>query len=205
VEVLISQQFTVAAFDFDNTLTICDTLLPFLKHLAGTPSAFQRLFPLVPAFCLYGIGWTSRQEIKELILEKFISQKSFKEVSKQGEFYAEKLLPRYLRKQGIERLQWHLNQGHRCVLVSAAIDLYLKPWGEKAGFHDIICSKCLVDDAGFLTGKLEMKNCWGDEKANRLQSLLGPRENYTLYAYGDSRGDKELLELADFPFFRSFG
>jgi phosphoserine phosphatase len=27
------------------------------------------------------------------------------------------------------------------------------------------------------------------------------RNSYTLYAYGDSRGDKEMLEFADFPTF----
>jgi phosphatidylglycerophosphatase C len=38
----------------------------------------------------------------------------------------------------------------------------------------------------------------------RLETLLGPRDGYTLYAYGDSRGDKALLSAADFPFYKKF-
>jgi len=34
--------------------------------------------------------------------------------------------------------------------------------------------------------------------------LLGSRDSYTLYAYGDSRGDKELLSAADFSFYKKF-
>jgi phosphoserine phosphatase len=45
-------------------------------------------------------------------------------------------------------------------------------------------------------------NCFGPEKVARLTKLLGPKNQYTLYAYGDSRGDRELLELADFKYYR---
>ena len=44
------------------------------------------------------------------------------------------------------------------------------------------------------------KNCWGTEKVRRLQELVGSKEGYVLYAYGDTRGDRELLEYADHPF-----
>lgn len=37
-----------------------------------------------------------------------------------------------------------------------------------------------------------------------MQEYLGPDKEYQLYVYGDSRGDKEVLELADFPFYRKF-
>jgi phosphoserine phosphatase len=35
------------------------------------------------------------------------------------------------------------------------------------------------------------------EKVNRLKELYPERETYHLMAYGDSRGDKELLDYAD--------
>jgi phosphatidylglycerophosphatase C len=39
------------------------------------------------------------------------------------------------------------------------------------------------------------RNCRGAEKAVRLREYLGP-EPVTLFAYGDSRGDRELLAMA---------
>ena len=38
----------------------------------------------------------------------------------------------------------------------------------------------------------------------RLRDYLGSTENVQLYVYGDSRGDQEILALADYPFYRKF-
>lgn len=204
MEVVISQRVTVAAFDFDGTLTTRDTLLPFLQFVAGTGKTCRELIPLIPSLLAYGCGLIERQEIKERVLTRFLSDYSFEELCGLGSEFADKLLASYLKKDGMQRLQWHLDEGHRCVLVSAAIDIYLKPWGKQTGFHDVICSRCAVDGHGRLTGLLEQENCWGEEKVKRLTTMLGQRENYVLYAYGDSRGDRELLALADYAFYRKF-
>jgi phosphoserine phosphatase len=42
------------------------------------------------------------------------------------------------------------------------------------------------------------------EKVNRLNSLLGELTEYRLYVYGDSSGDKEMLAIADKPYYRTF-
>ena len=47
-------------------------------------------------------------------------------------------------------------------------------------------------------------NCKGPEKVRRLAAHLGPLEGLTLEAYGDSRGDRELLQAAALPHYRSF-
>ena len=60
-----------------------------------------------------------------------------------------------------------------------------------------IGTKVEVDLDGKLTGRFLTKNCYGPEKVNRLLEIEPDRKNYFLYAYGDSRGDKEMLECAD--------
>ncbi len=74
--------------------------------------------------------------------------------------------------------------------------------GEKAGFDDVIATRLESHEDGTVTGKLSGANCFGSEKVRRLEALLGAREGYSLYAYGDSRGDKELLSSADYPYYR---
>jgi HAD superfamily hydrolase (TIGR01490 family) len=105
----------------------------------------------------------------------------------------------------MQRFAWHKQQGHRCVIVSASLELYLRPWATAAGFNDVLGSRLEALDDGRTSGKLLGENCFGPEKMRRLETLLGPREGYTLYAYGDSRGDKELLSAADFAFYKKFG
>lgn len=126
------------------------------------------------------------------------------EVQKLGKHFAEGPLKTCLKPQALERLHWHKNEGHTTVLISANLSFYLVPWGQSQGFSHIIASELAVDNQQRVTGKLSGPNCYGQEKVVRLQKLLGPKSNYILYAYGDSPGDKELLELADFPFFRTF-
>ena len=61
----------------------------------------------------------------------------------------------------------------------------------------VLATKMEVDKDGVLTGSFSTANCYGSEKVRRLMEVEPDRENYYLCAYGDSRGDKELLEFAD--------
>ena len=65
----------------------------------------------------------------------------------------------------------------------------------------MLCTHLEADAAGRLTGRLDGPNCRGPEKERRLRAWLTDRglEKATLWAYGDSRGDRELLALADRP------
>jgi phosphoserine phosphatase len=55
-----------------------------------------------------------------------------------------------------------------------------------------------------ITGKLSTANCYGPEKVNRLKKLLSMDDYSTIYAYGDSKGDREMLALAQHPHFKPF-
>jgi HAD superfamily hydrolase (TIGR01490 family) len=111
-------------------------------------------------------------------------------------------LPGLLREEALQRLAWHRRQGHRCVVISASLGVYVQPWALQAGFDEVIASRLETTADGCVTGKLAQGNCYGAEKVRRLEALLGDRAGYTLYAYGDSRGDRELLSLADHAYYR---
>ena len=141
---------------------------------------------------------------KETVLSHTIGGMNINILKQRGEEFAQKMLDSRVRPEARKKLLWHRNQGHRCILISATLDVYLEPWARQAGFQDLICSRLEVNSDNTVRGKLRGLNCWGEEKASRLLQLLGPQKNYTLYAYGDSRGDKELLDFADYPFYRKF-
>lgn len=195
---------TVAAFDFDHTMTNRDSLLPFLIFIHGRGNTYLKMVPLIPYFLGFLFKIVPRQQMKEKILAHFFQNMALSSLQEKGRQYAVEKLDRIVKPSALERLKWHQQQGHRCVLVSASIDAYLVPWGKRHGFDDVICSQLEVTPDLKVTGKLKGLNCWGPEKTKRLSTVLG-QKSYILYAYGDSRGDKELLEMADYPYYRQFG
>lgn len=194
----------IAAFDFDHTMTDRDSLLPFLYQIKGWADATVQLTLLGPAFLSYVSGSLSRQSIKEKILERFIRGKSHRDLEASAAAYAAGLLNHYVKPEPLHRLAWHQAQGHACVLISASLELYLKSWAAQHGFDTVLASRLELNETRKATGRLEGLNCWGAEKVRRLTEFAGPKHTYQLYAYGDSRGDRELLELADYPFYRKF-
>ena len=62
-----------------------------------------------------------------------------------------------------------------------------------------------VED-GKLTGRFKSNNCYGKEKVHRIAEALKSfeRSEYEIEAFGDSRGDKEMLAFADKGHFKPF-
>jgi phosphatidylglycerophosphatase C len=192
----------VAAFDFDGTLTRRDTMFPFLMHILGMSAFVRHVFALSPTLAGYGLGLIRNDIAKEKVFIRCLAGMNMDELRQKGELFAAKVLPNLLRPDAMQRLNWHKQQGHRCVVISASLELYVRPWAINAGFDDVIATHLQTRDAGVVTGKLSGANCFGPEKVRRLQTLLGDRDGYTLYAYGDSRGDRELLSSADYAYYR---
>lgn len=193
----------VAAFDFDGTVTRGDSLLPFLHFAAGTGRFVVRMAASLPTLAGYAAGWIRNDLAKEWVLQRFFSGMPIATLNIVGANFARERLPALVRPEAIARLNWHREQRHRCVLVSASLQLYLQPWANAVGFDHVIGSELELRSGRFVTGRLAGGNCHGAEKLRRLQQLLGPRSGYYLYAYGDSRGDSELLAAADSAYFRT--
>ena len=192
----------VAAFDFDGTLTRRDTLLPFLLYMLGTPAVVRHALVLSPTLAGYGLGLIANDVAKERVFIQCLAGMDAAALQQEAERFAALTLPGLLRQEALQRLAWHKGQGHRCVVISASLALYVQPWAQKSGFDDVIATHLETREDGRISGNLAGKNCFGIEKVRRLEALLGPRGGYTLYAYGDSKGDKELLSSADYAYYR---
>jgi HAD superfamily hydrolase (TIGR01490 family) len=192
----------VAAFDFDGTLTRRDTLLPFLVSALGAPTVVGNALMLAPVLAGYALGLTGNGVAKEKVFIRCFAGMQIAVLRQKAARFVDHVLPGLIRPEAMRRLEWHKKRGHRCVVISASLELYVLPWARKAGFDDVIATRLETAADGRVSGKLSGENCYGHEKVTRLESLLGARNRYTLYAYGDSAGDKELLAYSDFPYFR---
>lgn len=199
-----ANKLVVAAFDFDGTLTHRDTLLPFLLHALGAPAVARHGLVLLPTLAAYGLCLIRNDTAKQRVLVRCLSGMSADELQRDAQRFAASVLPGLLRQEALQRLAWHKQRGHRCVVISASLELYVRPWALASGFDDVIATRLETLPDGCVTGKLSGANCYGPEKVRRLEALMGPRPGYTLYAYGDSRGDRELLSGSDYAFYRRF-
>lgn len=196
---------TIAAFDFDGTITTRDSLLPllFFSHSIGV--TLLKLFLLSPYFLLFILGLYSRQKTKEKILTSFFKGKTKEEMTLLGESYAKNKLPSLVKEEALKKISWHASQGHRLFIVSASIDCYLTPWSKEKGFEGVISSKLDYDEEGRVKGTLLGKNCWGEEKVNKLFNIIKQDpSSVILYVYGDSKGDHALLNKANYSYYKKF-
>ncbi len=193
----------VAVFDFDGTLTKRDSLLPFLWMTAGLWKFWWGLLVMSPVLTAYALKLIPNWRAKELVLIYFLEGIAEEKLQRLGQRFAIQKLPKLLRPKALQRLRWHQEQGHKTILVSASLEAYLLPWAEAMSFDRATGTRLEVIDKR-LKGSIMGKNCYGQEKVERLREMLGDLNQYCIYAYGDSRGDKELLAAATFPYYRDF-
>ena len=51
---------------------------------------------------------------------------------------------------------------------------------------------------------IDGENCSGPEKIRRIKEILNLQDFDKIYAFGNSKGDKEMLSIADHKFFKFF-
>ena len=101
-----------------------------------------------------------------------------------------------MRIDTLSRLKRHIADGAKIYVVSASIEEWVRPIVERYGNVTVLATQVEVNN-GVLTGHFLSKNCYGKEKIHRLLEIEPKREEYHLTAYGDSRGDKEMILQAD--------
>ena len=191
---------TVAAFDVDNTLTVRDCVVPFMKTVGGV-SKLSKVVLSDLGKTIQNVRRRDRDALKMKFIDGIFAGKDAREVESLGVQFASKVADKWLRSDVASRLRWHQEQGHVVILVSASLGAYLHPLGDLLEVDAVLCTE-LEEENGVLTGKLIGQNCRGKEKASRVQKWCqdsGIALEDLMYAYGDSSGDTELLELFSEP------
>jgi phosphatidylglycerophosphatase C len=196
---LSEQSRTVAAFDLDGTLTRRDTLLPFLLRAFGPERTGRALLARSLSLALGLAGGSRRDAAKRALLEHLLAGQPLERLQALAEDFADEVVARRLRPEVRKRMEWHRDSGHELVIVSASPELYVSPIGRRLGADAVLATRLEVGPDGRLTGRLLGRNCRGPEKVARLREWLGSEPVSIAWAYGDSRGDRELLAVAATP------
>jgi phosphatidylglycerophosphatase C len=189
----------VAAFDLDKTLTSRDCVLPFLWTIGRWKFVFASTYRL-PKLVFAALR-RDRDRAKQILTRSALTGRPIAAVEARAEDFARRVQSSWLRSDTVARLEWHVASGHEVVIVSASYETYVQVLADRFGARAALATRLVVDESGRCTGELLGPNCRGAEKAQRLRSWLEERRisAATVYAYGDSAGDRQLLAMATHP------
>jgi phosphatidylglycerophosphatase C len=192
----------VAAFDVDGTLTVRDCVRPFLERVGGRRSIAAALARR-PVETVRGALRRDRDVLKNVVVGGVYRGRSVAAVANAGRDFAHAVVERMLREDTLSRLRWHQRMGHRTVFVSASLASYLDPLAQTLGVERALCTDVATDvsDEAFYADRLAGPNCRAQEKLVRLRGWLDDEgiAGAEIWAYGDSRGDREMLAAAHHP------
>lgn len=218
------------AFDFDGTLTTRDTLPLFIAHARGRCSLLFGLLLYSPLLVLMKLHLADNGQTKERLFGYFFRGMLERDFDAHCASFAHTHTG-ILRKEGLRTIQRALDNGDYVVVLSASIDRWVQPILSQyftpltPNQFSVVGTQIEVVD-GRLTGRFATPNCYGPEKVRRLKEYInekvspaaGDLEGWggkevsptggdiegAIIAYGDSRGDKELLAYANEGHYKPF-
>lgn len=200
------------AFDFDGTLTTADTLLVFIRYACGTWRFFWGFLVHSPLLVLMKLKLYPNYCAKQRIFAWFFRGMKAETFDALCRRFADDnaCLIRPKAKALLSKL---FAEGKSVCVVSASIDNWVRPFftemarGSRSAFY-VLGTQVETDKDGRLTGRFLSNNCYGAEKVKRLckqlPELTTHRCDYHIEAFGDSRGDRELLAFADKAHYKPF-
>lgn len=213
----------IFVFDFDGTLTHADTLLAFIRFACGPVRMLLGFALYAPLLVLMKLKLYPNYKAKQKVFAHFFRGMTLTRFdalctafAKQGEHL--------LRPAARNFINTVRSEAYAMAIVSASIDNWVRPFAEMYLQSDnsqdksqgnvqgnkpslpiiVLGTKVEVDAAGCLTGRFATPNCYGPEKVRRIEAVWPHREQYDVSAFGDSRGDKEMLAYADQGYFKPF-
>lgn len=193
---------TIAFFDFDGTITTKDTLLEFIKYSKGRFKFYLGFLLNSPWLIAFRLKIISNQAAKERILTWFFRNTPLTDFQQTCNQFATDIIPGLLRPKALQEIDILRRKGTTVVVVSASPENWIRPWAGSLEINLIATRLQVKEDK--LTGKITDKNCHGKEKVARIQTLYQLSDYSIVYAYGDSSGDKPMLQLAHTAFYKPF-
>lgn len=205
----------IFVFDFDGTLTHADTLLAFIRFACGPVRMLLGFALYAPLLVLMKLKLYPNYKAKQKVFAYFFRGMTLTRFDALCTAFAQQgeLLLRPAARNFINTVR---SEAYAMAIVSASIDNWVRPFAEMYLQSDnsqdnksslpiiVLGTKVEVDAAGCLTGRFATPNCYGPEKVRRIEAVWPHREQYDVSAFGDSRGDKEMLAYADQGYFKPF-
>ena len=193
----------IAVFDVDGTLLRGDCLWSAARRAKDPWSQVVAVLACLPWLIRWQFRLVTTAGFKQQVIDAFgiCEAVNRAEAAGRADWLLDDLQAQ-INPAALQRLHWHQKRGDRVLLCSASPRLLLQPLADWLGV-ELLCTEVEQRD-GRWRPMLASENCKGPEKVRRLRQHLGPLDGLTIESYGDSKGDRELLKVADIPHYRNF-
>jgi len=198
-----ADRIEIVVFDFDGTITTDDTYRLFLRYYAGNLKWATNILLLMPVFIGYGLKIVDRNQAKIHVTRRFFKNAPVAELDAKAARFAAEIIPTLIRPQAQACLDEKKAKPESLYICSASISPYLRAWGASQGIDNILATELEIDGNRY-TGEIKGWNIWGEGKIRRILAEFAPHPVKIMEAYGDSRGDREMLHAAEASYYRPF-
>ncbi|MDA8404797.1 MAG: HAD-IB family hydrolase [Desulfobacteraceae bacterium] len=192
----------LALFDFNGTVSRRQILVDFIRYSVHPVRVIAGVLFLWPVLILYLLNLISNRAAKEICFTCFFKGKTEGDFRKAATAFSKNKLEGTLDKNALEKIRWHKSRNHTVVIVSGSIDGLLDEWCQENGL-DLIANTLEIKK-GRITGKISSVNCWGKGKARRIKENYKLERFSRIYAYGNTGGDIDMLNMANERYMNRF-
>ena len=193
----------VYAFDFDGTMTKKDTFLAFIEYAKGYGKTFWGFFLFSPILILMKLRLFPNWKAKQMVFSWFFKGMNINEFNQICHEFADRN-QRIIRTEGWDTIRKALANGEQVIIITASIENWVKPFFKEFGNQIKVEGTKIDVRINQITGQFLTQNCYGVEKTKRLKEVFPYRQAYELIAFGDSDGDRYLLNEADESHYKPF-
>jgi len=183
----------VAIFDFDDTLIIGDSFMPFLFFAAGVKAYAVLALALLSYILQFGRSQESlRTYVKGFLLRRLLKDKDPQDFEKA---FARLLKWRKFNEPIMNALREHRAKGDMIVIASGSLDVYMPKLLRDIPHDHLICTAIGFEN-GRLTGEMALGNCVRLRKAERVKEWLETNGPFLeSFGYGNLPHDLPMLNL----------
>ena len=190
-----------AFFDMDNTVLRDSSGRLYLRYLRSNGYlSWPRWLAISWQVGLYVIGFTDFPHLMARLMTQ-VAGADEKKTWRISEAWFREMLRGFIAEAARERIDWHRQQGHRVVIVSASTPYAVAPVARDLGLGDDYLATQLEVISGRFTGRLIEPACYGAGKVILTQEYAAQHKLDLAgsYFYTDSHHDLPLLESVGHP------
>lgn len=186
----------LALFDLDHTLLNTDSDHSWGEFLVneGLVDAIRHRQINDQFYEDYKKGQLDPIAYNEFVFE-FLTHHDMTYLNKLHQRFMQKVIRPQMRQAGFDAIEYHKQQGHAILGITATSDFITVPIFKAFGIDDVLATNAEIKD-GVYTGKVTGIPCYQQGKLKRLELWLKGRNIEESWAYSDSYNDRFLLEYA---------
>lgn len=181
-------------FDFDGTLTKKDTMFLFLQFYNRRKFTAE-FIKHIPLFVFFKLKLMDAEKVKRNFIASVLKGERQQDLDTAAQRFFDHYFPDLIREDALAFISKIDRTKTESLLVTASLDIWVRPFAEKFGM-ELLATRAEFKN-GLFTGQFSTPNCNGTEKVARILAATAGKKYDKTVAFGDTEGDKAMLEWAD--------